>query len=80
MGRPTTSFALNDHYRNFAERKVREGRYSSNSDVIRAAMRLLELEEAKLDQLKSAIEAGLDSGPAEAFDIDQFLRDRRRGK
>jgi antitoxin ParD1/3/4 len=77
MSRPTTSFALGDHYRAFAKRKVREGRFASNSEVMRAAMRLLEEHEARLDQLKKAIQAGLDSGPSEPFDLQEFLREQR---
>ena len=74
----TTSFALSDHYREFAQRKVAEGRYGSTSDVIRAGLRLLESEEEKLDALRKAIEEGIDSGPPEPFDVVEFLAGRRQ--
>lgn len=78
MGTPTTSFALGDHFREFAQRKVAEGRYGSTSDVIRAGLRLLETEEEKLDALRLAIQDGIDSGPPEAFDVEEFLAERRQ--
>ena len=53
-----TSFALGDHFREFAQRKVREGRYASTSEVVRAGLRLLEVEEEKLEALRQAIQEG----------------------
>lgn len=73
----TTSVALGDHFREYAERKVREGRYGSTSEVIRAGLRLLESEELNLEALRAAIQEGLNSGPAEAFDFDAFLAAKR---
>jgi antitoxin ParD1/3/4 len=77
MTRPTTSFALNDHFRAFAERKVREGRYASTSEVVRAGLRLLEAEEEKLEALRRSIDEGENSGSPEAFDLDEFLAEMR---
>ncbi|MEO7410137.1 MAG: type II toxin-antitoxin system ParD family antitoxin [Sphingomicrobium sp.] len=73
MAKPTTSFALNDHFRDFAARKVAEGRYGSTSDVIRAGLRLLEEEEDRYEALRQAIEDGENSGPATPFDFDAFI-------
>lgn len=73
----STSVALSDHFRAFAERKVAEGRFGSTSEVVRAGLRLLEMEEEKLERLRAAIEEGLDSGPAEDFDFDAFLAAKR---
>ena len=69
----TTSFALGDHFRDFAQRKVREGRYGSTSEVVRAGLRLLEAEEEKLEALRQAITDGIGSGPPTPFDLDDFL-------
>jgi putative addiction module CopG family antidote len=49
-----TSFSLGDHFSEFVERKVAEGRYSSASDVVRAGLRLLEEDETKLEALRAA--------------------------
>ena len=72
MGK-NTSFALGDHFVSFIDTQVAEGRYSSASDVVRAGLRLLEAEEAKLNALRAALIAGEESGPGEEFDIEQFL-------
>lgn len=72
-----TSVSLGDHFREFAQRKVSEGRYGSTSDVIRAGLRLLEEEEERLEWLRKAIAEGEASGPAEPFDFDEFLASKR---
>jgi antitoxin ParD1/3/4 len=74
----TTSFALGDHFREFAQRKVREGRYGSTSEVVRAGLRLLEAEEEKLEALRKAIDEGEASGPAVPFDFDEFITEMRK--
>jgi antitoxin ParD1/3/4 len=68
-----TSISLGDHFNTFIEEQVASGRFSSASDVVRAALRLLEREEDKLKALRKALQEGLDSGPAEPFDFDEFL-------
>ena len=75
-----TSFALGDHFREFAQRKVAEGRYGSTSDVIRAGLRLLEQEEQQLEALRRAIDDGENSGPATPFDFDEFIAERMAGR
>ena len=73
-----TSFAIGDHFAAFVESKVAEGRYGSASDVIRAGLRLLEEQEAKLTALRAALAEGEASGPATPFDFDAFTA-RKRG-
>lgn len=80
MSSKTTSVALGDHFREFAERKVSEGRYGSTSEVIRAGLRMLESEEQKLEALRAAIQEGLDSGPGVEFDFDAFLAAKRSAR
>jgi antitoxin ParD1/3/4 len=67
--------------------KVASGLYTSASEVIREALRLLEeqdrLREVKLGRLRDDIRKGLDSGPSEAWDAAQTKREaraRRTGK
>ena len=76
MGK-NTSFTLNDHFASFIDTQVRQGRYTSASDVVRAGLRLLEEEEAKLETLRAALIAGEESGPSTEFDFDDFLARKR---
>ena len=57
-----TSFSVGDHFAGFIEAQVGAGRYSSASDVVRAGLRLLEEQEAKLAALRAALIAGEESG------------------
>ena len=68
-----TSVSLGDHFAEFVERKVAEGRFASSSEVMRAGLRLLEEDEARLETLRAALIEGENSGPAEPFDFDQFI-------
>jgi antitoxin ParD1/3/4 len=69
-----TSVSLGEHFTQFIASSVREGRYSSASDVVRAGLRLLEEHEARVKIIRHAVEEGEKSGyPYEAFDFDAFL-------
>ena len=72
MGR-NTSISLGEHYEKFVQYRIQEGRYKNASEVIRAGLRLLEVEEQKFYALKSAIEEGIDSGIAIDFEPNEFL-------
>ena len=72
-----TSFSVGDHFSGFIEAQVAEGRYSSASDVVRAALRLLEEQEAKLAALRAALIEGEQSGPATPFDVEAFIARKR---
>jgi antitoxin ParD1/3/4 len=65
-----TSFSIGEHFAGFVEAQVREGRYTSASDVVRAGLRLLEEHEAKLAALRTALVEGEQSG-----DSDQTVDD-----
>jgi len=68
-----TSISLGEFFSEFVEQQVASGRYTSASEVIRAGLRLLQEREEKLQALRQALQEGLDSGPAEPFDFDDFL-------
>lgn len=72
-----TSFSLGEHFIRFVEAQVETGRYSSASDVLRAGLRLLEEQEAKLATLRAALIEGEESGPPTPFDVEAFLRSMR---
>jgi antitoxin ParD1/3/4 len=79
MGK-NTSFSLGEHFSSFIDEKVEQGRYGSASDVVRAGLRLLEEQEAKLTALRAALEEGEASGPAKPFDFDAFIAKKRKSK
>jgi antitoxin ParD1/3/4 len=67
--------------------KIASGSYSSASEVVREALRLLELEDQlrslKLQRLREDIREGMDSGPTMRFDPDkikQVARQKRSSK
>ena len=64
----TTSVAIGPYFENFIKEKISQGRYNNASEVIRAALRLLEENEQQLSMLKSAIREGVESGVVEDFD------------
>ena len=68
-----TSVSLGDHFTQFIDEQVADGRYSSASDVVRAGLRLLQEREARIAALRAAIDEGDRSGPAEPFDFEAFL-------
>lgn len=77
MGR-VTSFSLGEHFAKFVEAQVGEGRYDNASDVMRAALRLLEEREARLNALRAALIEGEDSGPSTPFDFEAFIARKRQ--
>ena len=68
-----TSVSLGDHFASFIDSQVREGRYGSASDVVRAGLRLLEEHETKVKVLQDALIAGEQSGEPKPFDFDGFI-------
>lgn len=80
-----SSYSLGDHYEAFAKQLVASGRYASVSEVLRDGLRLMEEREAlrawKLNELRKAIQEGLDSGPAEPMEsLEEFLAEARARK
>ena len=74
-----TSFTLGEHFSDFIEARVSEGRYGSASDVVRAGLRLLEEQEARRALLRAALIEGEDSGSAGPFDLQDFLAEMHTG-
>jgi antitoxin ParD1/3/4 len=67
-----SSYAIGDHFEQFIKAQLESGRYSSASEIVRDALRLMEereqLRQIQLEQLRQQIRAGIDSGssiPAE---------------
>ncbi len=75
-----TSISLGDHFADFIDASVAEGRYGSASDVVRAGLRLLEEHETKLATLRAALVEGECSGASTPFDIDTFVARKRAAR
>ncbi len=69
-----TSILLGDHFEEFILSEIASGKYTSASEVIRTALRLLEQEEEKKKMLVQALEKGEKSGFVKNFDPKKHLR------
>ncbi len=72
MGR-NTSISLGDHFENFVSIALKSGRYNNASEVIRAALRLLEDQEKSAIVLENALIEGEQSGFVINFNPDLLL-------
>jgi antitoxin ParD1/3/4 len=71
-----TSVTLGEHFGEFVENKIQQGRFESTSEAVRAGLRLLEEHEAKLDLLRKKLSVGetqLDQG--KGIDGDAFMQE-----
>ncbi len=57
-----TSISLGGHFDEFISQQLSDGRYGSASEVVRAALRLLEEREDRLRALRKALHEGEESG------------------
>ncbi|WP_305906457.1 type II toxin-antitoxin system ParD family antitoxin [Methylomarinum sp. Ch1-1] len=67
-----TSITLGKHFDGFIAQQIKEGRYASASEVVRAALRLLEDSERKVAALRKLIDEGEASGTA-TYNYDSFM-------
>ena len=77
MGK-NTSISIGNHFEDYISDKVKSGRYSSVSEVIRSALRLLEREDKKEKELIKALVIGEQSGFVENFDSKEHLKELHR--
>ncbi len=68
-----TSILLGDYFDKFISEQVQTGKFSSASEVVRAALRLFEHEETKKEELIKELKKGEKSGFVKNFDRDEFL-------
>ncbi len=69
-----TSVTLGNHFENFITKQVTSGRYGSASETIRAGLRLLENQEAKLSVLRQALIDGEKSGKAK-YSLQNLIKE-----
>lgn len=68
-----TSILLGEYFDNFIKEQIKTGRFSSASEVVRDALRLLEDNENRKAKLISELEKGEESGFVDNFDSRAFL-------
>jgi antitoxin ParD1/3/4 len=77
----TMNISLTPQLERLVQERVKSGRYTSASEVIREALRMMEEKDrllgAKLDQLRQDIREGVESGPATDWDPDEIKREGR---
>jgi antitoxin ParD1/3/4 len=79
--RRNTSISLGQHFQSFIEAQVESGRYGTASEVVRAGLRLLEDDQARLEALRAALERGHRSGFSERYSIERIIADvKRKGR
>ena len=69
-----TSITLGQHFDAFSTEQLKNGRYSSTSEVVRAGLRLLEESETRLTTLRKLLKEGEDSG-FEDYSYDSFIQE-----
>ncbi len=68
-----TSILLGDYFDKFINQQIKTGKYSSASEVVRAALRMFEYEESKKAELIKELEKGEKSGFIEDTNRTFFL-------
>lgn len=76
----TVTVTLGSHFEEFIRANIAGGRYNNASEVIRAALRLLEADESRVAALRAALREGEESGIVDDFDPDDFLRKMNEGR
>ena len=70
-----TSILLGDYFDNFINQQIKSGKYSSASEVVRTALRILEFEESKKTELMNELKRGEKSGFVKEFNRENFRRE-----
>lgn len=73
----STSVTLGPHWDQFIALMLKEGRYGSTSELIRASLRLMEEQEGQRARLRVALMEGKDSGDAGPLDMATIKREAR---
>lgn len=73
-----TSILLGDYFENFISTQIESGRYSSASEVVRAALRLFEQQESQKKELVKELKKGEQSGFLEKIDRKKFISNVHR--
>jgi antitoxin ParD1/3/4 len=76
---PTRNVNLTDELDRFVLAKIQSGRYENASEVVRAALRVLEREEQQFEAKLAALRTAIDEGDASGIaDGNPFQRVRQK--
>ena len=67
-----TSVTIGNHFEAFIAEQLKEGRYGSASEIVRAGLRLLEEQESRIRQLRAALIEGEESDFVE-YSLQEFM-------
>ena len=84
MPAKNTTIILGDHFRSYVKKKVRSGRYSNTSEVIREGLRRMEEDDERLEALKKRLELGereINEGKHSPYSLESIVTeiDDRQG-
>ena len=78
----TMNVNLSPHLEDMVRQKVSSGLYTSASEVVREALRMMEAQDqlraTKLDQLRQDIREGLESGESTPWDAEEIKQEGRQ--
>ncbi len=77
MGK-NTSVSLGEHFEGFIGSQIATGRFSTRSEVVRSALRVMEEQELKIEAVRQALIEGEKSGPHTSLDMDEIIASARQ--
>lgn len=75
----TIAIHLSEYYEKLIQEQILSGRYDSESDVIKSALRIFEKEEIRARSLLSELEKGEKSEKIRDFDRNKNLKELHQG-
>lgn len=83
MPAKNTTIILGDHFRSYVTKKVRSGRYSNTSEVIREGLRRMEEDDEKLEALKNRLALGereIKQGKHSTYSLKSIVKEIEKRK
>jgi len=62
------NISVNEHYEKLIKQMIESGEFTSDSEVVQAALELLEKQQQKLEALRRDMKEGFASGPGKPID------------
>ena len=75
----TATVTLGHHFDDFVKTSIAGGRYNNVSEVVRAGLRRLEEEEARINAFCAAVDEGDSSPDVLDFDEEAFIQELKEG-